>query len=198
MKALLILIGKSTAIALVMVLFGLFVNLAANNPMPLAYHPPQAIELFGVKVPLIDEKVAFKFFNEPATIFIDSRKYSDYARSHVEGAIHLSPDKVESKFPLFGAMLSQDSRIILYCYGPECDMAEKVAIFLAQLGYKQMMIMTAGFHKWEKADYPVKTVLVKGSDDSSPDGSKTNYESEENVYVLFKCVCLLSKPEKIS
>lgn len=198
MKAFVTLLAKSFAVAAVLISIGLIVNLVADNPVPLIYHPPQTIELFGVKVPLIDEKAAFKFFNEPETIFIDSRKYHDYARSHVKGAIYLSPDRVESKFQLLEGMLSQDSKIILYCYGPECDLAEKVAAFLAQFGYKQMMIMTAGFPKWEKADYPVETAPVKGSDDSNPDGSKIKYEAEDHVYVLLKCLCLLSKPEKMS
>lgn len=129
------LLGKSTAIALVLVLLGLFVNLATYNPRPLIFYAPQTVELFGVKVPLIDEKVAFKFFKEPATIFIDSRKYPDYARSHVEGAIHLFPDKMESKLQLLKGMLFQDSRIILNCYGPDCDLDEKVASFMALPGY---------------------------------------------------------------
>jgi rhodanese-related sulfurtransferase len=38
--------------------------------------------------------------------------------------------------------MPEDSRLILYCYGPQCDMAEEVAKFLVQLGYKKMMIMS--------------------------------------------------------
>lgn len=198
MKAFVILLAKSLAIAAVLFSMGLMANFAADNPAPLIYRPPETIELFGVNVPLIDEKQAFKFFNEPSTVFIDSRKYADYARSHVEGALHLSPDGVESKFQLLDGMISQDSRIILYCYGPECDMAEKVALFLAQLGCKQMMIMTAGFAKWEKSDYPVKAVPFKESDDSESDGPKKNHQSDKKAYVLFKCLCSLTKPEKAS
>lgn len=198
MKTFVTLLAKSFAIAAVLCSVGLMANFAADNPVPLIYSPPQTVELFGVKVPLIDEKLAFKFFNEPTTLFIDSRKYADYARSHVEGAIHLSPDGVESKFQLLDGMISQDSRIILYCYGPECDMAERVALFLAQLGYKEMMIMTAGFAKWEKSDYPVKGVPFKESDDSKSDGPKKNYQSDEKTYVLFKCLCSLTKPRKAS
>ena len=198
MKAVSELLAKASAVAVVMVLVGLLKNLAAENPLPLIYSPPQTVELMGVGVQLIDEKAAFKFFHEPSTVFIDSRKYSDYARSHVQGAIHLAPEDVERKVQLLDGMISEESRLILYCYGPECDMAEKVALFLAQMGYKQMMIMTAGFPKWEKSGYPVQSVQFKGADDCSPDGSKIKYQSEQHVHVSIRRLCSLTKCQKTS
>ncbi len=80
---------------------------------------------------------------------------AEYAKSHVKGAICLPPDDVEERFPVVEVLIPSDSRIILYCYGPECDMAERVGTFLAQLGYKNMMIMSSGFSAWEKAKFPV-------------------------------------------
>jgi rhodanese-related sulfurtransferase len=35
-------------------------------------------------------------------------------------------------------------------------MAEEVARFLAQLGYRKMTIMSAGYRAWEEAGYPVE------------------------------------------
>ena len=117
--------------------------------------PPKKVALAGVTVQLIDEKEAAKFLDDPATVFVDSRKCPDYAKSHVKGAVCLPPDDVEQRFPSVEPLIPSESRVILYCYGPECDMAEKVGEFLAQMGYKNMLIMSSGFPAWLKAKYPV-------------------------------------------
>ena len=93
--------------------------------------------------------------DDPATVFVDSRKCLDYAKAHVRGALCLPPDDVEQRFPSVEPLVPPESRVILYCYGPECDMAEKVGLFLAELGYKNMMIMSSGFPAWQKAKLPV-------------------------------------------
>jgi rhodanese-related sulfurtransferase len=112
--------------------------------------------LAGVKVQLIDAKAAHKYSHDSGTVFVDSRECRDYAKLHVKGAICLPCDDVEQRFPAVEPLIPQESRVILYCYGPECDMAEKVGTFLAQQGYKNMMIMSSGFSEWEKAQFPVE------------------------------------------
>lgn len=82
-------------------------------------------------------------------------------KSHVKGSVFLSPDDVEEQFPSVEPLLPQDSKIVLYCYGPECDMAERVAAFLAQMGYRNLAVMSAGFPAWHKAGYPVETSSEK-------------------------------------
>lgn len=41
-------------------------------------------------------------------------------------------------------------------------MAERVAAFLAQMGYKNLAVMSGGFPAWLKAGYPVETSSEKG------------------------------------
>ena len=137
-------------------LVGLGVNLIRPKPLPWTYVPPKELDVQGVKIPLIDDKAAHRFFGAEGTVFLDTRKKEDYSESHVQGAIFLGPDEKEELFPSVQPLLPEDARIILYCYGPECDMAEQVADFLAQLGYRNMMIMTSGFRAWEKAGYPIE------------------------------------------
>ncbi len=137
-------------------LVGLGVNLISSISLPWEYVPTKEIEVHGVKVPLIDEQAAFKLFGSEGTVFVDTRKKKDYSERHVKGAVFLPPEDKEELFPTVQPFLPEDARVILYCYGPECDMAEQVANFLAQLGYTNMMIMSAGFRPWEKAGHPVE------------------------------------------
>jgi rhodanese-related sulfurtransferase len=155
MKAFGTLVIKALIIAMGFSIIGLILNLGSDQPVPWGYAPPKDIVLAGVRVPLIDENQAAKHFDDGSTVFVDSRKCSDYAKSHVKGAICLPPDDVEERFPAVEPLIPPESRVILYCYGPECDMAEKVGTFLAQMGYKNMMIMTSGFPAWEKAKFPI-------------------------------------------
>lgn len=157
MKTYLGIMLRAFVIAAVASAVGLGLNVASSKPIPWIYVPPVELELpGGVKVALIDEKEARKFFEKDETIFVDSRHKDDYDKRHVKGAVFLPPDDKEEQFVAVQPLLPEDARLILYCYGPQCDMAEDVAKFLVQLGYKKMMIMTAGFKAWEQADFPVE------------------------------------------
>ncbi len=138
MKKLTQLFTRAIIIALTLVAVGVLANVAADDPVPWAYVPPKEIALNGVKISLIDEIEAVRFLGDPKTVFVDSRDFKDYARSHVKGAVCLPPDGVEQRFPTVEPLIPIESRIILYCHGPECDMAEKVAAFLSQMGYGKL------------------------------------------------------------
>jgi rhodanese-related sulfurtransferase len=148
---------RAVIIAALASVVGLGLNVVSSNPIPWVYVPPIEVELTGgVKATLIDEKEARKLLEEEGTIFIDSRHKDDYEKQHVKGALFLCPEDKEEQFVAVQPLMPEDSRLILYCYGPQCDMAEEVAKFLVQLGYKKMMIMSAGFKAWKQADYPVE------------------------------------------
>jgi rhodanese-related sulfurtransferase len=157
MKEVFYIILKAIGIMVIFSLVGLGLNAVSSNGIPLIYTPPHKLVLAGTDVLLISEIEAGNFLNHPGTTFVDTRKEEDYTEKHVKGAVFLSPDNMEERFPEIQPLIPEENRLVLYCYGPECDMAERVALFLAQLGYKNMMIMTAGFRGWEKAGLPVDT-----------------------------------------
>ncbi len=147
---------KALLIVAVASAIGLAKNHLAQQPLPIVYTPPGHVVLSGVMVPLIDEREARRYLGDPTTVFVDARLEKDYSASHVKGAVFLEPGSKEDRYPLVQPLLPQDARLILYCYGPQCPMAEEVAAFLAQLGYKNMMIMSAGFKAWRQQGYPIE------------------------------------------
>lgn len=147
---------RAAIILVVATSIGIGLNLASSKPLPWIYVPPKELTLAGVKVPLIDEKEARKHLDDPDTVFIDTRSREEYAEGHVRGALLLPDPEKEEQFPTLEPLLADKSRLVLYCHGPECDMAEQVALFLAQLGYKDLAIMAPGFPAWEDAGYPVE------------------------------------------
>jgi rhodanese-related sulfurtransferase len=156
MKNMLNMAIKAFLIVIIGSLIGLGMNFVSSSPIPWIYEPPRQIELSGVKVTLVDERQAGDYFSDASTVFVDTRSEEDFRSGRVKGALHIHSEKMERQYPMVAALMPEDSRIVLYCHGPECDMAEKVASFLAQLGYENMMVMTSGYPAWEEAGYPVE------------------------------------------
>lgn len=165
-RALLIVIGASAV--------GMGLNTVSGRTLPWIYVPPKHVEVSGVTVPLINEKEARRFLVDPDTVFVDTRLEKDFAKSHIKGSVFLQPSDKEERFLTVQPLLPEYARLILYCYGPECPMAEEVASFLAQLGYKNMMIMTAGFRAWDKAGYPIAKGPKYGEEAERQSGSKSS------------------------
>ncbi len=157
MKKYLIIVLQALAIVVVASMIGLGVNLVSSKGIAWIYVPPEEVVVSGLKIPLVDEQTAHRHYESGATIFLDTREKEPYADGHIKGAFHLPSPEKEERFPAVEPLIGEDALLILYCHGPECEMAEEVAGFLAQLGYKKMMIMTSGFHAWEKAGYPVES-----------------------------------------
>jgi rhodanese-related sulfurtransferase len=169
MKAFVAVLVRAFVLAVAFSSAGLVSNFASDAPLPWVYNPPNEVELGGVKVRLVNEREAVSYLDDPETVFVDSRTCADYAKSRIKGAICLPPESVEQRFPTVEPLIPLESRVILYCYGPECDMAERVAEFLAQVGYRNMMIMNSGFPAWQRAKFPVERTAEKEptADDSS-------------------------------
>ncbi|MCA1960864.1 MAG: rhodanese-like domain-containing protein [Desulfomonile sp.] len=174
--------------ALIMsVLFGAIgpmINLMSQRPLPWVYVAPKEVMVAGVKVSLVDEKEARQYFDDGSTVFVDSRKCDDYAKAHVKGAICFPPESAEERFPATEPLLPLDSRIILYCYGPECDMAERVGEFLGRRGYKNMLIMSSGFAAWERAGFPVERSIESGT---SPEDGDFGIEGSQALEHQVAC-----------
>jgi len=147
---------RAAIIASIAVGVGLGVNLVSPRSIPWIYHARTEAVVGDVRIPFIDEKKAREFFDDAATVFLDARTEEDYRDGHVRGAHSLPEPELEARFAEVEPFLPPDARIILYCSGPDCDMAEKVAIFLAKMGRSNLMIMTAGFPAWKAAGYPVE------------------------------------------
>ncbi len=147
---------RAAAIAVTAALIGLGVNHVSPHRIPLTYEPGHEVDLGGLKIPLADAKSAAEGMRTTETVFVDTRDEDDYLDGHIKGAVHLPYSKMEEIFPSLESRLPKEALLILYCHGPDCRMAEKVAAFLAQLEYTKMAIMHSGFDAWREAGYPVE------------------------------------------
>ena len=147
---------RSVIIVVLASLIGLGINLVSPRAIPWIYTPPVELAIEGTKITLIDEKKAFELLDDVETVFVDTRDEEDYSRAHIQRAVSLPASTKEQRFESVQPLLPEEARLVLYCSGPECEMARQVSHFLVRLGYRNLFIMEAGFPAWDKAGYPVE------------------------------------------
>ena len=87
---------------------------------------------------------------EPVVV-VDVRFPSDFAKSHVPGAVNLPKGKWQS-----ANGLAKDRLNVLYCYDQTCHLAAEAARELIAQGYP-VVEMEGGFAAWEAKSLPVVT-----------------------------------------
>lgn len=91
-----------------------------------------------------------------SALFIDARLFEDYELGHIPGAQSLPFDPVSKTLEAQVKELPKDRPLILYCSGVSCSMAEELAEYIRDFGYKNALIMVEGFEGWSGAGYPIQ------------------------------------------
>lgn len=87
-------------------------------------------------------------------VLLDVRSAADYADNHAEGAESLPYRDITRQRM---ADYPDDTRFVVYCWGPGCNGSTKAALRLAELGCA-VKEMIGGIEYWEREGYP----LAKG------------------------------------
>ncbi|MEW6262745.1 MAG: rhodanese-like domain-containing protein [Thermodesulfobacteriota bacterium] len=85
-------------------------------------------------------------------VLLDVRSTASFAQSHAQGAISLPhPEITPERIKRF----TDDEVLVVYCWGPGCNGADKAALKLSALG-KRVKIMIGGYEYWAKEGYPLE------------------------------------------
>ena len=90
-------------------------------------------------------------------VLIDVREESEFARSHLPGAVHLSKGLIERDIEAW--IPDHDTPIVLYCGGGY--RSALAADSLRQMGYTNVRSMIGGIKAWREARYPLEPGPVK-------------------------------------
>lgn len=90
-----------------------------------------------------------------AAVFVDARSASEYAESHVAGAISLPFDDVFRDPELAKKLDDRGLPIVTYCGGDGCDLSRNLAFSLIEAGHKRVLVFLDGLPAWEKAGLAV-------------------------------------------
>jgi len=136
---------------------GLLANTVSPKRIPLIT-PPKKVAKPDDYIPL--EK-ARQLWNEGGAFFLDARKPEDYEAGHIANALNLPAEEFGQYFPKVAPMLSQESPLVVYCNGTECDLSHRLAADLRQQGYTNVHMLFNGWDAWSKAQYPVEKPAAK-------------------------------------
>lgn len=83
---------------------------------------------------------------------IDVNEADNYAFAHVPGAKLLVYDQIKPQ----DLPADRASKLVFYCWSPECPAAEMAAKTAAGLGFTDVYCMHAGITGWEDAGLPTE------------------------------------------
>ena len=87
-------------------------------------------------------------------VLVDALSPMSFARSHLPGAINLTPDWVDGRARR--RIPDQDTAIVVYCESADCDSSLIVANRLLELGYRNVLHYAEGKRDWEEAGLPLE------------------------------------------
>lgn len=106
----------------------------------------------------LDEAVGL--FERQTVLFVDARPQSQYAGGHIQGALNLPWQEVDRYFMELADRLEGAFTIITYCDGENCDLSHELALFLKEMGVKNVRVLVNGWTVWQQAGLPTETGMM--------------------------------------
>lgn len=132
-------------------------NQVRKNTLPLFCPWSQTIARTGfsetVSIISLDEAAAL--FHADRATFIDARPESFYNQGHIKDALCLPWQEAEEKCFEIIEKIPPEKHIITYCDGAACDLCDKLAVFLCDLGFENVSALANGWTAWNNYHLPV-------------------------------------------
>ena len=106
-------------------------------------------------LPRIDrETLREKIDNGDELVLVDALAPIAFARSHLPGALNLTPEWVDDRARR--RIPSLDTEIVVYCQNVDCESSVIVANRLLELGYRNVRHYAEGKSDWVEAGLPIE------------------------------------------
>lgn len=143
-------LAKAAAIAAFSLLLAIVSNLLHPVKLPLAAGgvPPGIPAEAAEKMRYADAREGMELVKNPELFVVDVRDETDYLQEHIPGAIPLPYRDFNNHFPRFVNWAGKDSPLLLYGYGPDSPLPERVGKRLINGGFEYITILESGFDGW--------------------------------------------------
>ena len=84
-------------------------------------------------------------------VLVDVRGDEAWAQGRAADAIHMHHSEIAARAPL---EIPAETAVVVYCWSPGCNGAQKGALEFAKLGYS-VREMIGGYEYWAREGYPV-------------------------------------------
>lgn len=108
----------------------------------------------------VDDLEALDAYLQSNAVFVDARLPAEYDAGHIPGAFNLPIGEIDEAIHNFLDMFPVDTRLILYCSGPECYDASDLMVILQEYDYQDTSVFYQGLIGWKKAGRPIEVTEV--------------------------------------
>ena len=129
---------------------------AAQSPATRAPANAEALQHFSARLAFetdVSDVAAELAAGAPGMLVVDTRSPESWNQGHVPGAIHLPTAQIAEQA---AELIDRDKTVVVYCWGPGCNGAQKAAVEFARLGYT-VKEMLGGFEYWAREGWAVET-----------------------------------------
>jgi len=98
---------------------------------------------------------AYQFSREDRALFIDTRYPEEYRKGHINQAVNVPANWSMDQIMNFFRTVPKDRLLIVYCSSAECNSSQRLAGFLVQIGFNNVMVFPDGYKSWLAKNYPV-------------------------------------------
>lgn len=86
-------------------------------------------------------------------LFVDARSEEEFSRGHIDGAVSLPLDSLDSAIIDFLDRWQPGEPIVVYCGSPSCGLSTNLANLLRdQYGLDNVWVLRGGFDEWRRAN----------------------------------------------
>ena len=109
---------------------------------------------------------AVRLINREDPLIIDVSNSTDFAKGHINGALHMPPSRIEAGNQ---QLLKQKERpVLVYCQRGQ--VSPQMANRLVKLGFDQVHSLSGGLTQWVSDNQPVSRHKDKGGKKAKPQG----------------------------
>ncbi len=99
----------------------------------------------------------YKLFRESSAVFVDARRWDDYEREHIPGAVSFPVGEFDARIDAFLDRYPLEEKIVVYCIGVACHDSHELAELLKSVGYTDVSVYYKGIEGWKAAGYPTES-----------------------------------------
>lgn len=111
----------------------------------------------------LDTLAAVQFINRADPLILDVSNSTDYAKGHIQGALHMPPSRIEAGNQRL--LKEKDRPALVYCRSGQ--VSPQMANRLVKMGFGEVKMLSGGLAQWEADKQPIsrdKAVSKKKQD----------------------------------
>lgn len=94
---------------------------------------------------------AVQLINREDPLILDVSNSTDYAKGHIQGALHMPPSRIESGNQEL--LKHRERPVLVYCRNGQ--VSPQMATRLTKLGFTSVFLLTGGLNQWSTDQQPV-------------------------------------------